>query len=277
MLRVSAVLNLNPFCSPDGIKQVFASPYHPSSNGMAERAVKTVKDGIRKMREGSFNSKLMRFLSKYRITPHETTQRSPAELLLKRMPRTRLDQLRPSIESDVMNAQQRQTRSFNKRSCQRIFEEGQAVSVVNFGRGDNWLEGVVRRQKGPLTYEVELKDGRILKRHIDYILDRQSSSEVKEGRMFTPEQHMRRDHPVEETVDHRRMDQSESRDEQSDSEEVTEEQSQQQDIHIEPVEHTPTEEFARSTKETISEHNINNDVPLRRSTRIRRSPDYFHF
>ena len=37
------------FCKSNGVKQVLVAPYHLSSNGVAERAVKTVKEGMKKM------------------------------------------------------------------------------------------------------------------------------------------------------------------------------------------------------------------------------------
>eukprot|EP00731_Ephydatia_muelleri_P023522 Em0015g1105a len=58
-----------------------SAPYHPSSNGMAERAVQTVKQGVKKMTTGTLRDKLARFLFQYRITPQTTTGVSPAELL----------------------------------------------------------------------------------------------------------------------------------------------------------------------------------------------------
>ena len=60
------------------------SPYHPASNGQAQRAVRIFKQGIEKRKEGSRRTKLSRFLLKYRITPHTTTGVSPAELLMGR-------------------------------------------------------------------------------------------------------------------------------------------------------------------------------------------------
>ena len=57
---------------------VLVAPYHPSSNGLAEHAVKTVKQGISKLTEGSLQDKISRFLYSYRLTPHTTTERPPA-------------------------------------------------------------------------------------------------------------------------------------------------------------------------------------------------------
>eukprot|EP00731_Ephydatia_muelleri_P024869 Em0016g1140a len=58
-----------------------SAPHHPSSNGMAERAVQTVKQGVKKMTTVTLRDKLARFLFQYRITPQTTTGVSPAELL----------------------------------------------------------------------------------------------------------------------------------------------------------------------------------------------------
>ena len=69
------------FLQSNGIKHVTSSPYHPASNGLAERAVKTFKTGLKKMTDGTTLDKLSRFLFAYRNTPQTTTGVSPAELL----------------------------------------------------------------------------------------------------------------------------------------------------------------------------------------------------
>ena len=66
----------------NGIAHTRTASYHPASNGLAERAVQMFKQGIKRLHEGT------RFLSQYRLTPHMTMGRSPAELLLGRQPRS---------------------------------------------------------------------------------------------------------------------------------------------------------------------------------------------
>ena len=83
------------FLASNGIRHITSAPYHPATNGLAERAVQIVKRGLKKSSEGSVKSRLAKFLFTYRLTPHTTTGVSPAEMLLERRSRSRLDILRP--------------------------------------------------------------------------------------------------------------------------------------------------------------------------------------
>ncbi len=48
------------FCKSNGIEQIRVAPYHPSSNGLAERAVRIFKDGWKKQTTGSQSDKIAR-------------------------------------------------------------------------------------------------------------------------------------------------------------------------------------------------------------------------
>ena len=92
----------------NGINHVTCAPFHPSSNGMAERAVQTFKQGLKNMKKSDVRTKVNRFLFRYRCTPHTVTGSTPAELLMNRRLRTPLDLLRPNLRDRVKRKQEDQ-------------------------------------------------------------------------------------------------------------------------------------------------------------------------
>ena len=52
---------MKEFLTANGVKQITSSPYHPSSNGLAERAIQTCKSALKKMDESSLDIKVQRF------------------------------------------------------------------------------------------------------------------------------------------------------------------------------------------------------------------------
>ena len=84
------------FLKQNGIRHIRTAPYNPASNGLAEKAVQTFKEGLKKMNGGSVETRVSRFLARYRITPQTSTGVSPAELLLGRKPRSRLENWKES-------------------------------------------------------------------------------------------------------------------------------------------------------------------------------------
>ena len=87
------------FLKLNDIKHLKSPAFHPSTNGEAERFVQTFKKGMkaRKNLKCSWNMKISDFLLSYRTTPHSVTRRTPAELLVGRNLRTRLDAVHPNI------------------------------------------------------------------------------------------------------------------------------------------------------------------------------------
>ena len=138
------------FLKQNGIKQTTSAPYHPASNGLAERAVKIFKTGIKKMTEGSLKQKLSRFLFSYRRTPQSTIGVSPAELSMNRKLRSVLDLLNPSLTNKVKSSQSAQKVSHDKRAKPRIFACGDTVYVRNYGQGPAWIKGTIVDTAGPL-------------------------------------------------------------------------------------------------------------------------------
>ena len=161
----------NDFLRSNGIRHIFTAPYHPSSNGQAERTVRTLKDAL-KVLKGDIETKLCRFLFKYRITPQTCTNKSPAELLLGRQLRSALSLLHPTSEQAVPSENHDNVVG----KC-RKFDLDDEVFVRNFGVGERWMPGVVVSVLGEVNYKVLLADGRILHRHIDQIMKRYTSND----------------------------------------------------------------------------------------------------
>ncbi len=69
------------FLKSNGVRHVRTPP---ASNGLAERSVHTFKAEMKKLQEGSLETKISRFLFNYRLTPHSSTGVSPAELMFGR-------------------------------------------------------------------------------------------------------------------------------------------------------------------------------------------------
>ena len=163
------------FTKNNGIKHVTSSPYHPSTNGLAERMVQTFKEGMRQQKTGSIETRTARFLFAYRNTPQSTTGVSPAVMMFKRPLRCHLDLLKPNIEETVQARQIQQQLNHDIHSKDQKFRINNTEYVENFAQESKWLEGIVEEIRGPLTYIIKLPDGRILKRHVDHIRNRTSA------------------------------------------------------------------------------------------------------
>ena len=164
------------FLSSNGIANVTTAPYNPSSNGLAERAhVQTLKCGLKSTKGDSLEERLAVFLFTYRITPHKTTSVSPAELLMKRRLRSRLDRLFPDLHEWVEKKQLQQATNHNNSKPLQSFKVGDMVYVKDFSTL-TWIPGKITKVTGPLSYHVEVDRGRVLHRHVDALRTRYSDS-----------------------------------------------------------------------------------------------------
>ena len=161
------------FLKKNGIYHITSAPYHPSTNGLAERAVQSFKQGMKKFTEGTIADRLARFLFHYRNTPHTTTGSTPAELLLGRRPRSRLDCIFPDLGSRVAKKQQKQKEAHDSKARGHSFEIGDVVYTRAYGQGQaRWLPATVVQKTGPVSFKVQLDDTTIHRRHQDQIRKR---------------------------------------------------------------------------------------------------------
>ena len=146
------------FCHRYGVRHAKVAPYHPSSNGLAERAVQTIKQALSHKPKGMLTADhLARFLLTYRITPHPTTGQAPSQLLMGRRLTSKYDLLYPCAERQVDAAQERQARAHNQRAKERQgFEPGNTVYVHAYNnRLSKWVKGEIVAKTGPLSYTVQ--------------------------------------------------------------------------------------------------------------------------
>lgn len=150
------------FCKNKGIEHIRTSPYHPQSNGQAERFVDTLKRALTKLKgEGTVEETLQSFLFYYRLTPIPSLPegKSPSEWFLGRKIRNPLDLMKPSSSQE--DDEKLRTRV-------RVLQPGDLVFAKNFREGPNWLPGKITKRKGKVIYVVEM-DGKSWTRHINHL------------------------------------------------------------------------------------------------------------
>ena len=157
------------FMRSNGIRHTRVAPHHPSSNGLAERAVGTVKNALRVCAAsgGGVDLALSRALLAYRVTPHAATGRTPAEMLFGRNLRTRMNLMVPSAETALQAARDRQRETAGGRS--REFAVGATVWARSYDGRQKWVRGTVVARPDPVSYEVDV--GHVVwSRHVDQLL-----------------------------------------------------------------------------------------------------------
>ncbi|KRZ61584.1 Uncharacterized protein T02_7428 [Trichinella nativa] len=142
----------------NGIRHVTIAPYHPASNGQAERMVQTMKKALQRRVRGNWNIHLARFLLSQHITLNSKTGLSPAELLMLRRPRTLLDNLHPDTA--------------------KISTAGRTFSRECEGN-KNIPPRAAKRQIGLVSYDIRTPEGERHRRHVDQLRTRVDKSEEK--------------------------------------------------------------------------------------------------
>ena len=79
------------------------------------------------------------------------------------------DLLKPSTDENVRRRQTIQKSVHDQHARWRCLSIGYSVMVRNFSAGPDWVPGVVAQRLGPLTYLIDILDGRLWKRYVDHI------------------------------------------------------------------------------------------------------------
>lgn len=158
-----------------GVEHLTIAPYHPNSNGQAERFVQTWKTALERMKKYPSDLALTIFLLHFRSTPncHTPGGVSPSEALNGRKMRTRLDQLLPPPsmqgERDV-----EMEHSYNQQhgAKNRKFSPQQSVKFrARHTRGQFWELGQIIECVGQAMYNVLLEpSGKLVRAHADQLI-----------------------------------------------------------------------------------------------------------
>ena len=147
---------MNKFYDKYAIKHITTPPYHPASNGLAERFVRSFKEGMLKEQHAGQTNKyfaIRNVLRCYRWTPHTSTGLSPANMMLSYSIRTEFDVVKP----DELTVQQHQPK----------YTVGQLVWTLKhqLNNRPKWVEALITKNIGSMIYEIQLNDGQRYKRH----------------------------------------------------------------------------------------------------------------
>lgn len=149
------------FLKLNGVVHKFSAPYHPATNGQAERFIQTMKSKLKSMdcSRSEVQSELCNILFSYRKMIHPSTGYSPSMLVFGRQIRSRLDLMVPSADPKGSEVQ----------SKVRELKVGSKVAAREYVHENKWEFGNVKERLGKLHYLVQLNDGRVWKRHIDQL------------------------------------------------------------------------------------------------------------
>ena len=144
------------FCMSRGIRHTTTAPYHPSSNGEAERFVQTFKLAMDKASPNTVTGLrdcVVNFLACYRSTPHSVTNQTPSEMLFGRRIRTRLDLLHP-CQPQIPKSVSQQKVYYDLHTKPKQFLVGESVWIKNFRAGKRWIPGTITGRRGKVMYTV---------------------------------------------------------------------------------------------------------------------------
>ena len=174
------------WCHYRGIKHLTGAPYHPATNGAAERLVQSFKQSLKKSKLPP-RPALQEFLMQYRRTPLNTGF-SPSQLLNGRQIRTKIDSLLPSPahiaqerqSTDATKSQQKE--QFTVQHVRTRYSVGTPCYALYCGprhtNSPRWVPATVTKVHGTRSFTVKVHPrGPLWKRHWEQLRPRYGISE----------------------------------------------------------------------------------------------------
>lgn len=87
------------FMQQNGIHHIQTAPFHPASNGLAEQAVQTVKEGLMWMTGDSLSTQPSCFCLNANLMPQTITACTASEMLMGHRSKSRLDMLNLNMKT----------------------------------------------------------------------------------------------------------------------------------------------------------------------------------
>ena len=142
-----------------GIKHILTPPYHPQSNGIAEKGVGIVKDKLRKMGSSSqpidLYVNLAACLRVYRASPHSSTCQTPYELISAApipvmFPRLQLshNQKQEKQRSSIPRERRQKARKFHQGDCVHVYDTQSKLT----------MKGIIKEPRSNNSYIVMIND-----------------------------------------------------------------------------------------------------------------------
>lgn len=158
------------YCESQGILHVRSSPYHPRTNGLAERLVRTFKSRMTS-KAGNVKSRLLEFLFAYRNTPHTTTGKSPSEVMFGRRLNCLLSNIRPDHRRALQYQHVKENIQFGAKTPN--YMPGDDV-YIRTRLEKSWRPATILTRKHRYSYVVTTPNGEEKRRHADHIRPRLS-------------------------------------------------------------------------------------------------------
>ena len=185
------------WCNAYSIAHLTSAPFHPASNSEADRLVRVFKKAMKRAVREEKKSKhlaLREFLQQYRVTPHCTTSRTPAELMLVHQVRSSLCVLQPRAHTAKQTLPAKPT-----------FSIGEHVHYRDFTRNrPKWVAGKVTGHVGNKMFIVKGPDGHC-RRHEDQLKLRSVPKSNRQRRLnrstaFDSDRHTKTDQQCDNSV-----------------------------------------------------------------------------